>query len=144
MKHLIKEAKRMQQLAGIFEGYRSVKDGLNNVFIPDSYIQDIQDLINQTPEDKKTALLVYIAALEDAWRSFDDDVDPRDLDYDNIWHNLDYGNAEMNGEEISYEKAEEVLKTLDSELQQDVWDMFMDGKQEYYSDRASTMEDDDY
>lgn len=145
MKQSINEVKRFQQLAGLFEGYRPVEQGLDNIFLKNEDIVELQQMINGVQDDKvKNALLVYIAALEDGWRHFDDDVDPSNPDYDDVWHNLEYGKAKVGDNIISYEEAEKTLNQLDSELQQDISDFFMDAKQAYYDDRFSGDEDDDY
>lgn len=144
MKQQINEIRRFQKLAGLFEGYRNVKDGLDNIFLRNEDILELQQMINGVQDSKvKNALLVYIAALEDGWRHFDDDVDPRNPDYDDVWHNLEYGNAMVDGKKVSYDDAEKTLKTLDPEIQQDISDFFMDAKQAYYDERASNMDDDD-
>lgn len=131
----------MQQLAGILKESRRVEEGLNNIFLDDKYIGYLKELIDETPEgETRTALLVYIAALEDAWRYFDDYVDIGEPDYEDIWHRLDQANAQIDGKTISYDEAEKTLKSLNADLQEEAWELFLDGKVEYYS---SAREDDE-
>lgn len=131
---LLSEIRKFKKIAGILKEDRDVASGLDNIFLTDNYVQELEQLI-AAPKDSKVqnALLVYVAALEDGWRHFDDDVDSDNPDFDDIWHNLDYAKAISNDQTISYADAEKTLKSLDANLQEEVWDLFLDGKQEYYS-----------
>ena len=132
-KQAISEVKQFKKIAGLLKEDRDVIDGVENIFLKQDYIQELQEIIDSLKNSKiQSALLVYVAALEDAWRSFDDDVDSRNPDFEDIWHNLDYGKAISNGQVVSYADAEKKLKSLDPNLQGEVWDLFLDGKQEYY------------
>ena len=157
-KSQINEVRKFQKIAGILkENLHSDDINLSdtpeftsrmpsayeddNLFLPDAYIQELDQLVKSTlgenPQAKyelSKALLNFIEALEAGWRNYDDTFDG---EFDGDDANMDIHDTQIQdlytGRVITFQQAKAKLDSLSPELSDEIEELFMDGKQEYYS-----------
>lgn len=130
----LNEVKRFQKIAGLLkEGPFSE----SNIFLPDSYLAELDQLVDaanlqhgSNPYLRGT-LNQFIHVLEVGWRLYDDTFDG---EFDGDAANMDIEDVETlyDGQKVSYTSAKEELDEIVPGLSEEIEDLFMEGKQEYY------------
>lgn len=145
-KTLISEVKQLQKIAGILgllkEGQMSYPYKDENIFLPAKYVKELDNLVRSTlwgggnlraDPDLSQAIYNFVEVLEAGWRDYDDTFDG---EFDGDDANMNILDAQIrsayDGKTTSYEEARNQLDTLLPGLSEEIEDLFMEGKQEYY------------
>jgi len=147
-KQLINEVKQLQKIAGILgllkEGQMSYPYKDTNIFLSKKYIKQLDSLVQSILWGKgnfgadpilSKAIYNFVEVLETGWRDYDDTFDG---DFDGDDANMNILDAQIrsdyDGKTTSYEEAKSQLDTMHPGLSEEIEDLFMEGKREYYED----------
>jgi hypothetical protein len=111
-----------------------------NIFLLKEYLAKLDELISSRKANRSQldAINRFVTVLEIGWRYYDDNFDG-DFNGDDAWEEIYpanlYGEDET-GRTVSksYKTIEKELEALMPGLSEEIFDLFMEGKQDYYND----------
>lgn len=165
-KKFINEIKQLQKIAGLLKEdefdfsdnpLRTKSDKHltkypfvnSDIFLSDEYLAKLDALVKSQVVDKggsmrlMRAVNTYVDVLESGWRTYDDYFYDGEFDGDVAdVHILGAGYVE-DGEERTYLESKNQLDELVPGLSDEIYDLFMEGKAEYYEQGSDDEEEED-